>query len=86
MEQRKNPIDRIAGIRIKSIVDFLEENEGFIKSDVLLYNLDGGGFIAVRPSGTEPKCKFYYCICGDSKESAALKSEKIKREFQLKIV
>lgn len=83
---RKNPIDRIAGIRIKSVVDFLEENEGFIKSDVLLYNLDGGGFIAVRPSGTEPKCKFYYCICGNSKESAALISEKIKREFQLKIV
>lgn len=40
--------------------------EGFTKADVLKYYLEDGSWIAIRPSGTEPKCKFYYCICGES--------------------
>ena len=47
-----------------------EELKGFVKSDVLKYYLEDGSWIAVRPSGTEPKCKFYYCIKGDSKPEA----------------
>lgn len=46
------------------------ELTGFTKSDVLKYYLEDGSWIAVRPSGTEPKCKFYYCIKGNSKEDA----------------
>lgn len=34
----------------------------FYPSDVLKYYLADGSWIAIRPSGTEPKCKFYYCI------------------------
>ena len=48
----------------------LTELTGFTKSDVLKYYLEDGSWIAVRPSGTEPKCKFYYCIKGASKEDA----------------
>jgi phosphoglucomutase len=44
--------------------------EGFTKSDVLKYYLSDGSWIAVRPSGTEPKCKFYYCIKGSDKADA----------------
>ena len=43
---------------------------GFTKSDVLKYYLEDGSWIAIRPSGTEPKCKFYYCIRGTSLEDA----------------
>ena len=50
--------------------DTVTELTGFTKSDVLKYYLEDGSWIAVRPSGTEPKCKFYYCIKGDSKEDA----------------
>lgn len=48
---------------------------GFTKSDVLKFYLEDGSWIAVRPSGTEPKCKFYYCVCGTSKENAKEKTE-----------
>ncbi len=50
--------------------DKVTELTGFTKSDVLKYYLEDGSWIAVRPSGTEPKCKFYYCIKGNSKEDA----------------
>ena len=50
--------------------DTVTELTGFTKSDVLKYYLEDGSWIAVRPSGTEPKCKFYYCIKGASKEDA----------------
>ena len=50
--------------------DMVTELTGFTKSDVLKYYLEDGSWIAVRPSGTEPKCKFYYCIKGNSKEDA----------------
>ena len=36
----------------------------------LKYYLEDGSWIAIRPSGTEPKCKFYFCIKGDSLENA----------------
>ena len=47
-----------------------EELCGFTKSDVLKYYLEDGSWIAIRPSGTEPKCKFYYCIKGTSLDNA----------------
>lgn len=50
--------------------DTVTELTGFTKSDVFKYYLEDGSWIAVRPSGTEPKCKFYYCIKGNSKEDA----------------
>lgn len=48
----------------------IRELTGFDKSDVLKFYLADGSWIAVRPSGTEPKCKFYYCICGESFQDA----------------
>ena len=49
---------------------------GLPKSNVVYYELEGGAWLCVRPSGTEPKIKFYYGIKGSSydeaqKESAA---------------
>lgn len=51
-----------------------EELKGFTKSDVLKYFLADGSWIAVRPSGTEPKCKFYFCIKGVNAEDAHAKT------------
>ena len=50
--------------------DGVRELTGFTKSDVLKYFLADGSWIAVRPSGTEPKVKIYYCICGKSAADA----------------
>lgn len=77
---RENAPTSIDGVKVVRIEDYKEavikEGDttqpltGFTKSDVLKYYLEDGSWIAVRPSGTEPKCKFYYCIKGSSKEDA----------------
>lgn len=77
---RKDSPAEIGGTKVTRSEDYKEcvikegdkvsELTGFTKSDVLKYYLEDGSWIAVRPSGTEPKCKFYYCIKGSSKEDA----------------
>jgi len=47
---------------------------GLPQSDVLYYDLSDGAWLCVRPSGTEPKIKFYYGIKGASMEDADKKS------------
>ena len=51
------------------------ELKGFPKSNVLKYYLEDGSWIAVRPSGTEPKCKFYYCVKGANEEDVMKKTD-----------
>lgn len=50
-------------------------------SDVLKYTLADGSWIAVRPSGTEPKIKFYIAVVGDSTENAEAKIATIEKEI-----
>lgn len=66
------PVIRFEDYKECKIVENGRETEltGFTKSDVLKYYMDDGSWIAIRPSGTEPKCKFYYCIKGTSVEDA----------------
>lgn len=83
---RASRLSEIAGTKVTSWQDFdtFEEGtgtevkplEGFTKSNVLKYFLEDGSWIAVRPSGTEPKIKVYYCICGTSMEDAEEKCKK----------
>ena len=77
---RKSNLQEINGEAVTRFEDYKEcrilengketELTGFTKSDVLKYYLADGSWIAIRPSGTEPKCKFYYCIKGTSLENA----------------
>lgn len=74
---RKDVPTEIAGVKVIRVQDFDQKTdvvdgevkplEGFVKSNVLKYYLEDGSWIAVRPSGTEPKCKFYFCIKGTDK-------------------
>lgn len=50
-------------------------------SDVLKYTLEDGSWIAVRPSGTEPKMKFYLAVVGDSNQEAEAKIAAIEAEI-----
>ena len=50
---------------------------GLPSSNVLYYELEDNAWLCVRPSGTEPKIKFYYGVKGTSLEDAAAKSEKV---------
>ena len=77
---RKNPAKEIAGLRVKEFGDYYkqeitsENNEkrftGLSKSNVLYFDLEKNAWVCVRPSGTEPKIKFYMGICGNSMQNA----------------
>jgi phosphoglucomutase len=84
-DMRKNPIKEAAGIKVESVEDFLlAPPEGFVPSNVLRYNLEDGSFVAIRPSGTEPKCKVYYCVRGENKANAEEKLVTLKQIFDVK--
>ena len=51
---------------------------GYEPSNVLYFELSGGGFFVIRPSGTEPKIKVYYSVCENSKEKAKERHAKLK--------
>ena len=50
---------------------------GLPSSNVLYYDLEDNAWLCVRPSGTEPKVKFYYGVKGTSLADADEKSEKL---------
>lgn len=87
-ETRANPIKEIDGNPLVKWEDYLERKtyvgsevkplEGFDKADVLKYYFADGSFIAIRPSGTEPKCKVYFSIKDESAEKANEKMERYK--------
>ena len=54
---------------------------GLPKSNVLYYELENNAWCCVRPSGTEPKIKFYYGVKGESLEDAEKKLEAIKEDL-----
>lgn len=75
---RDNPPREFAGVKVETVGDYVRETftdlssgkvtpTGLPKSDVLFYRLEGGDVIIVRPSGTEPKVKFYFLVSGESK-------------------
>ncbi|MDY5931478.1 MAG: phospho-sugar mutase [Candidatus Ornithospirochaeta sp.] len=51
--------DKLAGRTLSSVEDLLGDNTGFPKSDVLIFRFTSGEKLVVRPSGTEPKIKYY---------------------------
>ncbi len=60
---------------VEKALDYSTGIDGLPKSDVLKYFLKDGSLITVRPSGTEPKIKFYFGVCGKSQKDA---EEKVK--------
>ena len=84
-ELRKNPPAEAAGVKVEAVEDYLlNPPEGFVPSNVLRFILADGSFVAVRPSGTEPKCKVYYCVRGEDKADAEAKLASFKEVFDLK--
>ena len=63
---------------VEKVLDYSDGIDGLPKSDVLKYFLKDGSWFAVRPSGTEPKIKFYFGVCGKSYEESKEKLLKFK--------
>ena len=82
---RQNPPAEIGGYKVLSVRDYKKDTivdtatgevrpTGLPASNVLYYDMEDDAWICVRPSGTEPKVKFYYGIKGSSLEDADKKS------------
>lgn len=72
---REEPPVEFAGRKVAKVTDYLKPEEtGLPKSNVLIYTLENGETVVVRPSGTEPKIKAYYTTKGaDLNEAQAEK-------------
>ena len=83
---RNNPPKEVGGYKVLSARDYKKDEivdlatgavtpTGLPSSNVLYYDMNDDAWLCVRPSGTEPKIKFYYGIKGTSLEDADAKSE-----------
>lgn len=66
--------------KIKNLATGEETDTGLPASNVLYYDLEDDAWLCVRPSGTEPKVKFYYGVKGSSLEDADALSEELGKE------
>lgn len=91
---RYENMDYIADEKVKTKEDYMSlqkvtadkvETLDYEKSNVLRYVFDDNSFIAIRPSGTEPKCKFYFAFCGKTAKEANERHDKMKKFILSKI-
>ena len=71
----------IAGIKVKEYRDYQKGIEGLPKADVIQMVLEDGTYLTVRPSGTEPKIKFYISVVDSDRKVAENKLTKMEKEF-----
>lgn len=69
MSTFRSQVMTFSSYEIIETIDYLKDDTGLPKSNVLKFNFKGGGWFVVRPSGTEPKIKFYISLRGENKES-----------------
>ncbi|MCI8940585.1 MAG: phospho-sugar mutase [Dorea sp.] len=89
---RKDTPAQIGGLTVTQFRDYMEDvladyktgetkTTGLPKSDVLYFELEGGAWCCIRPSGTEPKIKFYIGVKGIDEQDAGRRLEAMKRAF-----
>ena len=78
-DMRNNPPKELAGLPVTEVIDYdRPEETGLPKSNVLQFFNEAGDVVSVRPSGTEPKIKFYF---GAKGADADAKIEKLRQQF-----
>ncbi|MEC8284612.1 MAG: phospho-sugar mutase [SAR324 cluster bacterium] len=77
---RENPPERLAGLKVQRIIDLLTDQEripgnpeiqvgpGLPRSNVIILQLEQNARVIVRPSGTEPKVKYYFNLNGERED------------------
>ena len=75
---RKNTPAEIGGYKVTSVTDYQDtEKTGLPKANVLIYALEGGATVVVRPSGTEPKIKTYFTTLGKDLAQAQAQKDRL---------
>jgi len=91
-ESRQNPPKQLGGFDVLAVRDYKEDTRkdmatgevtatGLPTSNVLYYELSDNAWCCVRPSGTEPKIKYYFGVKGDSLADAEKKLEALKEDL-----
>ncbi|WP_122641207.1 phospho-sugar mutase [Romboutsia sp. Marseille-P6047] len=75
---RNTEISSINNVKVVDLKDYQKGIDNLPKANVLKYFLEDESWIAVRPSGTEPKLKFYIAVKGENEENANEKLDGIK--------
>jgi phosphoglucomutase len=88
---RSQTFEEIGGYKVLAVRDYLTgkrieiggkiEDIEYKNLNCLYFELVGGGFICLRPSGTEPKLKIYYSVAGKDKETAINSVENLIKAF-----
>ncbi len=75
---RTTPPTEFAGKKVVKVMDYTKPEEtGLPAANVLIYSLEDGATVVVRPSGTEPKIKAYYTTLGKDLAEAEAEKEKL---------
>ncbi|SFD34197.1 phospho-sugar mutase [Bacillus sp. UNCCL81] len=93
---RQNPPVDINGLKVVTVEDYKLQEKTTLdsgqkeqillpKSNVLKYQLEDGSWVCLRPSGTEPKIKFYFGIVGQSRQDSIQKLDSLQQAFMEKI-
>lgn len=79
---RNSNLTSIATYKIKEIEDYLTGYKDYPKSNVLRFVFEDNSFIAIRPSGTEPKYKIYYSLTAKNEDNAKQKLKEIQEYIE----
>ena len=82
---RNDPPTKAGDVAVTKLEDYTSKEMlelGFPKSNVLRFILADGSWVAVRPSGTEPKCKFYFSVVADTYDDAMVKLKDMRAVFE----
>lgn len=82
---RNDPPKNVGAVAVADLEDYESARmltAGFPKSNVLRFMMADGSWVAVRPSGTEPKCKFYFSVVAEDRARAEAKLADMKAVFE----
>ncbi|UVI29921.1 phospho-sugar mutase [Paenibacillus spongiae] len=68
---RSSPPSEVDGVKVEKVLDYAPGLDGLPPENVLKFMLADGSWFCLRPSGTEPKIKVYFAVCGTSQSEAA---------------
>ncbi|MUG87999.1 phospho-sugar mutase [Paenibacillus timonensis] len=82
---RSNSPQEVGGVRVSEVLDYSLGLDGLPKENVLKFLLEDGSWFCLRPSGTEPKIKFYFGVCGTSTEDAKSRLNRIQDDVLARV-
>jgi len=91
---RKQPIEEVNGLKVTAVEDYQTSKKlagltetliDLPKSNVIKYYLEDGSWFCLRPSGTEPKAKFYFSVTSPSLEESQSKLAALKEGVMVQV-